>query len=238
MSDTTHLSLSEFSLRITSALYRVTDLLDDDEPLKNTLRTHALSIFDLVTRVENARESNRRLYAIEQVLYDISVIKNTLILAGQGGYISRINFTILLSEYKRIEESISVLREPILKATTGAEQYDISDNILKDIKDRQKNNVNILFNTEVNNKNNDELKSSLRKSERSISSTISERQIRILSLLEGNGSWMSVSEIATHFGSSVSTKTLQRDLNDMLVSGKIVAEGERRWRRYSVIRKV
>jgi hypothetical protein len=63
----------------------------------------------------------------------------------------------------------------------------------------------------------------------------SERQKQILELLSG-GTALSVGDITKRLETRVSDKTLQRDLTELINSGRVSASGERRWRKYSKIK--
>ncbi|PJE64560.1 MAG: hypothetical protein COU90_01835 [Candidatus Ryanbacteria bacterium CG10_big_fil_rev_8_21_14_0_10_43_42] len=237
MSDIQQRSLSEFSLSLTSALYRVTDLLAEEEPLREALRRHGMHILELASAIETIEEFGKKLKSIEYILQSISSMKNALAVAKEGGYVSRINFTVLFDEYGRLETYITKLRMPFLQMTTGAENTDISDNILKDIKDKFNKEQSSASDQYGKDEPSYESSKHTRKNSRVPSSSINERHERILLFLREQGSWMSVSDIAVLYGEGVSAKTIQRDLNDLLSRGLIIAEGERRWRRYAIIRE-
>jgi hypothetical protein len=233
MSDTTQLSLSKFALKITAALYRVTDLLDEEEPLRKTLRRQGMHILDLVSGLESAHEAHAKLEALEKVLSTMTSITNVLSVAQEGGYVSQINFSVLQNEYYRLQKYIDDIRLPLMTTRTGVESISISDNIIKDIKDKSKLLRTFKSSSVPSTEHSYELSTEERKSMRTPSSSINERQNRLQGLLKDKGGWLSVSEIAAFYGEGVSTKTIQRDLNELLSAGLIVAEGERRWRRYT-----
>jgi hypothetical protein len=61
-----------------------------------------------------------------------------------------------------------------------------------------------------------------------------ERQKKILDYL-AEKRIASVGELAAFFENSVSEKTLQRDLGDLVQKGQARADGEKRWRVYSIV---
>ena len=61
----------------------------------------------------------------------------------------------------------------------------------------------------------------------------SDRQKKIITYLEKN-SGAGISEIVAFFGESLSDKTVQRDLNELIERGQIKGSGDRRWRKYAL----
>lgn len=61
-----------------------------------------------------------------------------------------------------------------------------------------------------------------------------DRQQRIMGFLSDKKS-ASVSDISVFFENAVSGKTIQRDLIDLVSKGQVRADGEKRWRVYSVV---
>ena len=60
---------------------------------------------------------------------------------------------------------------------------------------------------------------------------IGDRKAQILAILAEGGE-KTVSEIAAHF--NVSDKSIQRDLLVLLSQKRVLAQGEKRWRTYSI----
>jgi len=63
-----------------------------------------------------------------------------------------------------------------------------------------------------------------------------DRKSKIIALLKDNKA-KTTTEIREHFH-NVGEKTIQRDLSSLVLRGIIKAEGEKRWRRYSLQREI
>ncbi len=92
--------------RLTAALYRVTDRMADEEPLKWALRKSSLSLSQSALKnpellsipEEEARSKTMAILFAELI--------RLLELAASISYISRVNFEVLIREYRHIESSI------------------------------------------------------------------------------------------------------------------------------------
>jgi DNA-binding transcriptional ArsR family regulator len=100
--------------RLTSALYRVTDRMDDEEPLKWRLRSCALNLSDLFFKDRESlsigQEENRSV----QMALIFKNINRLLELAGSLSCISRVNFEVLSREYAGLESQIFDKKETVL----------------------------------------------------------------------------------------------------------------------------
>jgi len=90
--------LSERARRMAEAVYRVTNLFSDEEPLKWALRKDALLILTEALSLGN-KSSNKNTGSAESILDNISRITHILELASAGTFITRINFEVLKREY-------------------------------------------------------------------------------------------------------------------------------------------
>lgn len=197
---------SEQIKKLTAALYRVTDRMDDVEPLKWKLREHALQLNELYFQDESSLsfgELERRGKMIAPLLK--SIIR-MLELAMYTAFVSRINFEVLVREYRELEKMIFQTSDyPQIEEQKEAEKPS-SKAPLRQHPEGQKSDKK----------------------------TVSERQEKILTFLAEKQS-ASVGDLTSIFDTGLSEKTVQRDLNDLVVSGKVRAEGNRRWRRYYFI---
>lgn len=86
--------------KLTAALYRVTDLLSDREPLKWVLRKRAVNIYNNLLIIKN----NGKI--LNAVLENLSCLAKNLELVSLGTYISNLNFEILKKEYNNLKSLI------------------------------------------------------------------------------------------------------------------------------------
>jgi len=181
--------------KLTEALYRVTDLYPDREPLKWALRESSLSIYTNLMSIM----SDRNFKNFGGITKDISNIINTLDLASLGGFISDINFEILKREYSSLKSMIDSQKELVL----------IEQKI--ELEQPQKKIVAV--------------------SDR-VSDTMSDRKSKIMDIISKEGK-KTIKEILPIFD-NISEKSVQRDLLELVKSGKLITEGEKRWRAYSI----
>ena len=89
--------------RITAALYRVTDLMSDKEPIKWTLRDTAMHLHENVMSIRFIKDKGR---LIEETMGNFFRIIKTLELVSIGVYVSNLNFDILKREYLNLKNFI------------------------------------------------------------------------------------------------------------------------------------
>ena len=215
--------------RAVAALYRVTDILSENEPLKWKLRNDATELMDTVVSLyqqENTFSQNyyNPLHATERLLSKISIIT-----AG-GGFISKLNFQVLEREYAAISDMLfqkmSDMRskgQSILSDTSiGHYKRHVKD-IMDTIKDKKdKPSIYSVADLQL-----------MSKKEGKNPSSTNERQERITAALSGKG-WLQIVDIAALCGGSISIKTVQRDLTRLVQNGLVQSKGERRWRSYTL----
>ena len=216
--------------KLTSALYRVTDLLSDKEPLKWTLRDKALSLYDDLVSVKNTKDKDGLL---DNSLKSFAQIVASLELVSAGVCVSNLNFEILKREYLFLKNFIEGKKTDIA--------YD--SKILLELSSLEK-----IENWTSKGKPNfpsgqgqstfERLSASKNLPEKSqiIVQEIDPqtRKGKILNFLK-NGPAKSVNEIAVIFNGETSEKSIQRDLLDLVKIGKISAIGDKRWRKYQTI---
>jgi len=179
--------------KLTEALYRVTDLYPDKEPLKWVLREASLDIYTNIMSVMSERKSK----PLKDIINSMADIINNLELASLGGFISDINFGIIKREYNTLKLLLESKKEVIL-----IEQENPVLIIKKSIGHSYGHNGH------------------------------NDRKQKILDLLKKEGK-TTIKEMMPDFN-GVSEKSVQRDLLEMVKSGELRAEGEKRWRTYSI----
>jgi hypothetical protein len=96
--------------KLTEALYRVTDLYPDREPLKWALRETSLDIYTNTMSIMSDRKSK----PLKDITNSMADIINNLELASLGGFISDINFGIIKREYGALKLLLEGKKEIIL----------------------------------------------------------------------------------------------------------------------------
>ncbi|MBU1160186.1 MAG: hypothetical protein ABIJ28_00255 [Patescibacteria group bacterium] len=206
--------------KLTEALYRVTDLYNDKEPLKWALRENAIFIYHHLLSSEPSWD--------KKISNSFDEIVKILDLASLGGFISDINFEILKKEYQKIKifiESYFPKEKIYLDFNFGQELpilIDKGQNSLPphlSISGEDKGHPAVSGIKDKKNKNKAQEKSEIRKQ-------------KIINFLKENGK-KTIKEIALIF-EGISNKSIQRDLADLVKEGALSGEGEKRWRLYFI----
>lgn len=93
------------SKKITEAVYRITELFPEKEPLKWLLRNESVEIFKLFLGLNNARLDKRIKY-FDRITGRINKIIGFLEIAASNSFVANINFGILKREYEKINSFI------------------------------------------------------------------------------------------------------------------------------------
>lgn len=213
--------------KLTEALYRVTDLMTDHEPIKWFLRRQGLRIFEDLLEVKTSAP-NERIKRLDLAADKIGQMVRTLGLASSGSFISEANFQTLSREYGALIEFIlnqktNLLPEPIghsighLAKNTAGSVLEISDSEFGQEQEGVPSNRN--NGSKGNN------------GEKGSNGNNGGRREKIISFIKEKD-WVSVGELTELFRGQISEKTLQRDLSGMADEGLLLKEGEKRWRRY------
>ncbi len=210
--------------KLTAALYRVTDLLSDKEPLKWTLRDKALNLYDDLVSVKNAKDKDSLL---DNSLKNFAQIIKSLELVSAGVCVSNLNFEILKREYLFLKNFIEGNKTDITYDSKILLELSSLGKILPSTSDVEGRKQRILpekghIYPVANETSIQEINPQSRKG-------------KVLDFLK-NGPAKSVNEIALLFNGETSEKSIQRDLLDLVKMGKISAIGDKRWRKYEVIR--
>ncbi len=203
---------------ISKAIYLITDLFEKDEPLRLSLRRAVIECIEY----SNKKESVSKL---------ISTIKT----GNNVGLISDMNASILLNVLNQYFQEIDILNEK--------DQVDISYLAASDIKEE----INISVPTVINEKvvPSEVLKPAVPntnitihnntqniKTVNNISMDIGSRRKKILEIVKSRGA-VTINEFMESI-KGCSSKTIQRELTSLVLSGTLKKTGERRWSKYSL----
>ena len=254
--------------RLTKAVYRVTDLYTDREPLKWTLRNNALSLHTklstIIKEISNpsVKEelSNNHVVSfreLDEIMDLINRVVDLLGVASASTFVSGFNFEILEREYLSLgsflEGRKNVLDTDLNLLIVGGVEIESDSNnrqlSSKPITEKDwgrakqaSNQVSGKYPNDLNKATSDlknirnTKKNTLNKPILNVGNRGNDRKDKIVKFLNQNGK-RTISEISALFG-NVSEKTTQRDLFDLTRSGKVIADGEKRWRTYSLTKNV
>lgn len=208
--------------KLTEALYRVTDLMTDHEPIKWFLRRQGLQIFEDLLEVKTSAP-NERIKELNLATDKISQMVRTLGLASSGSFISEANFQTLCREYSALAEFILNQKTNLLPEPIGHSIGHLAKNTAGDVLE--------ISNSKVSQ---EEVVSNGSKGSNGIKGIEGGRREKILSFIKEKD-WVSIGELAKVFEGQISEKTLQRDLSGLAGEGLLLKEGERRWRKYKSV---
>jgi len=247
------------SEKLSQAVYRVTDFLNDSDPIKWESRKMSLSVVSDITSFISKKDT--LFFDKEIVLEGIVRIISILEIAHGGSLSAHTNFLILKEEYEGLHRAIvemgSLVTEEKTFAVSESDLFhgekllgSLADNRIKDnmykghqmsfiqapmgsytLEDKKTKSG---FGRGVS-QNNIKNKGFLNKGQISPSTKNIERQEAIIKLVREKKevNIKDILAIAT-ISNGTSEKTIQRELLRLVASGVLHKQGERRWSRYSL----
>lgn len=217
--------------KLTQAVYLVTSLFPDSEPLKWRLRDVSLEILSDISMLQPADYLGQDFSIGHQIspIFKTSVLESAINKIGQllswlevslaGNFASDLNLALLRQEYKNFNE---LLHERI-KTTNLSKLVSVNEEVLpapmsigqKTLDSRPLDHVYQKI-SHLPHKSRDLAKGS--------------RRSLIIDFLKGKD-WTSIKDIAEAI-SGCSAKTIQRELSDLVQQGVLKKKGDRRWSRY------
>lgn len=235
-------------LKLTIALYRVTDYFPKAEVLRNHLRAKANEIFERVMEC-GSEDTNEQ--SIQTLIQKVRTAKGYLAIAATLNYVRPLNFTILEKEYDLIEQfledqKIKLVSKPVhggirdiengFRMDTGKknkavqmQEYDPLPTPLYRLPSREGDeNARHVYDGSETEKSRIAFYSKE-------DGGLSERQKVIMSQLKLSGQ-AKISDFSATF-KNMSSKTIQRDLQNMVDKQILKKVGEKRWTVYSLVEK-
>ena len=115
--------MQEDFVKITNAVYRVLDFLPESDPLKNKAKEKALVVLENITLAFGARPG-----MVTELLDDILVLEQYLQIGRDQGWISDVNFLIIIKEYNLIK---SLIRRELPQSPIKSEMKDLKNEKVK-----------------------------------------------------------------------------------------------------------
>jgi len=250
--------------KLTAALYILSNLFPDEEPLKWKLRDFTLEILKDINKTKLKSTSDSFLRGL---YFQINTVLDMLWIAHVGGLISKMNFSVFRKEF---EEMQSIIKEHNTDKGLAEDVFFENSFFTSEEDVLRSDRVNVLEKKIPASPAHDytkgqmqdlvELKADSHKRQKEFSSRSQsqeqeaqdgENKVKLRTVptalilsknkrkdmilkLLGKKGDLTIKDIALKF-SDCSEKTIQRELN-ALIKDKIVArKGERRWSRYSII---
>ena len=206
--------------KITAALYLVSGLLKDDEPMKWELRDKAMNLVSSSFSASSSMPGDKN-QVIQSIFSSAFETISLLNVARISNLISEMNHTILVRE---IDGVLNLLREKLVQGVENA-GYVLSESFFK---------TPSLFTTGFKSSERAETKHLVdsSKGHQNVTLKRNNRQESILTILKGQSN-LTIKDFSKVI-QDCSEKTIQRELLDLVEKGLIKKEGERRWSRYSL----
>lgn len=216
--------------RIVSALHLVTNLLHEDEPLRNVIRERALTLLGSLLTYKDIQKN--------PPISDFAMIISCLGVARDAGFISSMNYDIVAQEIEAIVGLLNKYQEKTGRQLYFGESFfhvnlpvphieQMSQGApVKDI--LYKGQSSVLYT-----KSSKMAPVNAVKTDDVLRDTKSDRRQKILDIVKQKGvcSIKDFSYVITDF----SEKTLQRELGAMVAEGVLKKEGEKRWSTYRLV---
>ncbi len=206
--------------KITAALYLVSGLLKDDEPLKWELRDHGMDLISASFMASSSIPGDKNI-VVQSIFSSALETISLLNVAKISNLISEMNHAILVKE---IDNVLSLLRDRLAENAANA-GYVLSESFF-----RTPTLFSSGFKADKREKNLHMSDTTKGKSDTSIKKN--QRQEAILAILRGQSN-LTIKDFSKII-KDCSEKTIQRELLDLVAKGVIKKEGERRWSRYSL----
>lgn len=214
--------------KLSRAVYVVSDFMSDREPIKWRLRELAVEISESLGK--------DIAFTIEILTKKIPQIISVIDLALGIGNVSQMNFTLLRKEYSDLFAMLKNENQAFFNnqvevkggiVGSGGNSGNISSTGTSSLLERP-----IAQTTEYKRQflSHSPVKDTLRTTIPTVNK--GQRQEEIIKFLKGKD-WVSIKDIS-HLFPTVSGKTVQRELTDLVGRGVLKKKGERRWSRYTL----
>lgn len=215
--------------KLVSAVYLVTNLFSDSEPIKWTLRRKSSELLSYILGYKDIQNSSASDFAFV-VKTKVMEIVSLLEISSVSGLLSPMNFSILKTEFSNLLDVFQKDRFNKKETNSGVIPKDFfGEHRAPNAGIKGHSDVVRVVSTINNLPTISGGSSSL---ERDIAKR-SNRQNIIINLLKKRKE-LTIKDIALII-KDCSEKTIQRELISLIVSGVIKREGERRWSKYSLV---
>ncbi len=219
--------------KLATAVYLVTNLLSDNEPMKWTLRKKVSDLLSYTIGYKNVSDSGRLDFSLVVKTYVLEIV-SLLEIGARSGFVSDMNVTVLKQEFSNLILALDTSHSSPKNAMTSVISesfFDISESENLPIKDMYipRHFASPVVPTERE----------MSKSRRSIVPTEkivfkrNNRQNIIINLLKKKKE-INIKDV-TEIIQDCSEKTVQRELIALTFAGLIKKTGDRRWSRYSLV---
>lgn len=221
--------LTARALNLTLALYRVTDLLPHEEPLRRGIREKGGEIFAAMISARHSADPKSEKSDADHAWVATEILLGYLAMARTLGCANPLNFLVLEREYRSLRDAIA------------QEEVSLTDNVPNESKGHIPANPKPKPDVTKEQEKSKPMKvpsawtgtpeSPAEKAANTGSAN--ERQKAIIGHLSDKGQ-AKISDFYETFD-GVSSKTIQRDLQDLVARNMIRKEGDKRWTTYTLV---
>jgi len=226
--------------KLATALYMVTNLFGDSEPMKWTLRIKVSNLLSFIIGFKDILESREYEFS-NDVKTKVLEVVSLLEVASRSGLVSPMNFSILKGEFMNLVSSLSSLRKEQQEGT----QFAFSKTFFEVPRNHQSTTTSSPFSTHGS-FDTSEYKTEYKGHQHTVKDITAfkeetsggngfkktNRQSIIVNLLKKKKD-LTIKDIAQVIR-DCSEKTIQRELIALIEAGVLKKTGERRWSRYSL----
>lgn len=227
--------------RIATALYVVTEHIDDLENIKRHIRQYGTDLLKVAHVPYNANQEELE-FRVSFILSYIDAVMSFIEIAFAGRYISEANAQLLLRELRSLSIHMHHRHQDIVVHLAEQSEAYQDINIHHIFQDTPTNptpasgsSVKRETKTPTPSTNTkaagSDQSSTPEKSSQPLSSR-EERKEHIIAVITHKQT-ATIKDIVTHIA-GCSEKTLQRDIKDLIAEGRIIKEGSRRWSTYRI----
>ena len=203
--------------KLATALYMITNLFSDSEPMKWTLRTKVSNLLSFIISFKDILKSNEEEFSHEvktKVLEIISLLE----VGFRSGLVSSMNFSILKTEFINMVNFLSNFKK------SSTHHMDLKENFFE----VPKSNSFLIRREDVNNQDDIRHNNVLDIHKRT------NRQNIIMNLLVKRKKEITIHDVAEIIR-DCSEKTIQREFISLIKAGLVKKVGQRRWSKYSLV---
>ncbi|MEK7501456.1 MAG: hypothetical protein AAB629_00855 [Patescibacteria group bacterium] len=216
--------------KITAALYLVSGLLKDDEPMKWELRDRGMDMLSSSFSASSSVPGDKNI-VVQSIFTSALETISLLNVAKISNLISEMNHTILVKE---IDQIVSLLRDRLTESAQSAGLV-LSEAFFRTpsmfASGFKSDDQGSVHNRAISSKN-ESRKTGISDARSNVEEKKSKRQSNIIGVLKGQSN-LTIKDFSKAI-KDCSEKTIQRELLEMVEKGVIRKEGERRWSRYSL----
>ncbi len=221
--------------RLVTATYMVTNLVPNTESLKVRIRDIVNSLLEDTLRLRRGFNSLGS-DTIKDIVAKVRLTMSLLDALYTAGLISKMNLRVLKGAFASFSQRLISMSE-----ATSADGVELTEDYFNTTTqpDINTNTITSIIKNKVNKRDNKNMVSvdskSVSKQSKTLNSTPKAAKVRINNIIEfitkrGSASTGDLTSVV----SNCSSKTLQRDLNNLVQQNILKREGTKRWTRYSI----